>query len=202
MAWQAERKHSGLRFTKVWHTRPGLFPGAPELRPIVKRPAVRSGRVRIAALSLLVGLGSLFGCSSPGFLPGTGRPMDAAVLGAMIDQASAVNRVPKSLIAAVIQAESHGDPSAISRAGAQGIMQLMPGTSIQYGVANPFDARENIEGGARYLRDLLRRYKGNVKLAVAAYNAGPGAVDAAHGIPPFAETRAYVSRVVAATATR
>ncbi|GAC1546032.1 MAG: hypothetical protein NVS2B17_28930 [Candidatus Velthaea sp.] len=151
---------------------------------------------------MLVGLGSLFGCSSPGFLPGTGRPMDPAALSALIDQAAVVNRVPRTLIAAVINAESHGDPSAISRAGAQGIMQLMPATAIQYGVVNPFDARENIDGGSRFLHDLLNRYKGNVKLAVAAYNAGPGAVDAAHGIPPFAETRAYVSRVVAATASR
>jgi len=153
-------------------------------------------------LLLLVGLGSLFGCSSPGFLPGSGRPMDAATLNALIDQASATSRVPRTLIAAVISAESHGDPSAISRAGAQGIMQLMPGTAEQYGVVNPFDARENIAGGSAYLHDLLRRYKGNVKLAVAAYNAGPGAVDAARGIPPFAETRAYVARVIAATESR
>jgi len=120
----------------------------------------------------------------------------------MIDDAAVMNNVPRTLIAAVIEAESHGDPSAVSRAGAQGIMQLMPGTAIEYGVSNPFNARENIAGGSRYLHDLLHRYKGNLKLAVAAYNAGPGAVDAAHGIPPFAETRAYVSRVVAAAATR
>jgi soluble lytic murein transglycosylase-like protein len=128
--------------------------------------------------------------------------MNTATLNALIDQAAANQRVPRNLIAAVIIAESHGDPSAISRAGAQGIMQLMPGTAIQYGVVNPFDAAQNIAGGSAYLHDLLRRYKGNVKLAVAAYNAGPGAVDAAHGIPPFAETRAYVARVIAASASQ
>ncbi len=97
----------------------------------------------------------------------------------------------------MIRAESHGDPSAISRAGAQGLMQLMPETAVQYGVLNPFDPFANVEGGTRYMHDLLKRYRGNVKLALAAYNAGPAAVDARHGIPPFAETRAYVARVVA-----
>jgi hypothetical protein len=184
----------------------GLGQASNVLRPKfggqVKRHIRRSGLSRIAALTLLFSLGSLFGCSSPGFLPGSGRPMNTATLNALIDQAAANQRVPRNLIAAVIIAESHGDPSAISRAGAQGIMQLMPGTAIQYGVVNPFDAAQNIAGGSAYLHDLLRRYKGNVKLAVAAYNAGPGAVDAAHGIPPFAETRAYVARVIAASASQ
>jgi soluble lytic murein transglycosylase-like protein len=159
---------------------------------------MRSGGSRFALLAVVVAIGSLAGCGgSGGFLPGTGRPLESATLSRLIDTYAKANAVPRPLVAAVIDAESHGDPSAISRAGAQGIMQLMPGTSRQYGVANPFDAAENIDGGTRFLHDMLHRYKGNVKLAVAAYNAGPGAVDAAHGIPPFAETRAYVARVVA-----
>ncbi len=152
-------------------------------------------------LPLVLGVfvtGLLFGCSSPGgsFVPFVGRSMDAASLRTLTDAAALRNAVPAALVTAVIDAESHGDPSAVSRAGAEGIMQLMPGTALTYGVANPFDASANIEGGTRYLHDLLRRYRGNVKLALAAYNAGPGAVDAAHGIPAFPETRAYVKRVV------
>jgi soluble lytic murein transglycosylase-like protein len=148
----------------------------------------------------MVGLvvGSLLGCSSESFMPGTGRPLDSARLAGLVGAAGRLHAVSPELIAAVVSVESHGDPSAISRAGAQGIMQLMPATALQYGVVNPFDPAQNIDGGTRFLRDLLRRYRGNVRLALAAYNAGPGAVDAAHGIPQFAETRAYVARVVAA----
>jgi soluble lytic murein transglycosylase-like protein len=145
---------------------------------------------------------SLFGCSSDGLLPGLGRSLDTATLDRLVATAAHAHAVPARLISAVIATESHGDPSAVSRAGAQGIMQLMPATSLQYGVVNPFDAAQNIEGGTRYLHDLLRRYHGRVTLAIAAYNAGPGSVDAAHGIPAFAETRAYVARVVAAMPAR
>jgi soluble lytic murein transglycosylase-like protein len=101
----------------------------------------------------------------------------------------------------MIETESHGDPSAISRAGAQGLMQLMPDTAATYGVVNAFDPTDNVSGGCRYMRDLLRRYHHNVSLALAAYNAGPGAVDASHGVPPYSETRAYVARVTAALRT-
>lgn len=115
----------------------------------------------------------------------------------MVDEASTRNRVPARLAHAIVEAESDGDPQAISRAGAMGLMQILPGTARAYRVSDPFDPWQNLLGGTRYLHDLLVRYHGNVKLAVAAYNAGPAAVDRYHGIPPFHETRAYVSRVLA-----
>lgn len=102
-----------------------------------------------------------------------------------------------SLLHAVIRAESAYDPSAVSRAGAQGLMQLMPGTAARYGVQNSFDPAENIRGGAAYLRDLLDMFDQDVKLALAGYNAGEGAV-IKHGrqIPPYAETQDYVRKVL------
>jgi soluble lytic murein transglycosylase-like protein len=147
-------------------------------------------------LALVVG--SLFGCSQGGFLPGGPHALPAGQLSALIDTTAHQFGVKPSLISAVIDAESHGDPAAISRAGAMGLMQLMPATSSQYGVADPFDAQANVAGGVHYLHDLLHRYHGNVSYALAAYNAGPGLVDAAHGIPAISETRSYVARITAA----
>jgi soluble lytic murein transglycosylase-like protein len=119
-------------------------------------------------------------------------------LRSLVAGASHAYGVKPGLVYAVIDAESGGDPAAISRAGAMGLMQLMPGTSSDYGVGDPFDPRANVNGGVRYLRDLLQRYHGNVSYALAAYNAGPGEVDAVHGIPAFPETRSYVARITAA----
>jgi soluble lytic murein transglycosylase-like protein len=124
--------------------------------------------------------------------------MDSATLSGIVTAQAKQTGLSPALINAMIQVESHGDPAAISRAGAQGLMQLMPDTAATYGVANSFDPYENVSGGCRYMHALLVRYHHNVALALAAYNAGPGVVDAAHGIPSFPETRAYVSRVTAA----
>jgi len=130
-------------------------------------------------------------------MPNSPHSIDNPTLSRIIATQSARTGVPVKLITAVIHAESNGDPSAVSRTGAQGLMQLMPATAIAYGVVNSFDPLENVTAGTSYLRDLLERYHHNVRLALAAYNAGPGAVDAFHGIPPFSETRIYVARVTA-----
>lgn len=141
-------------------------------------------------------LSLLYGCSGAGYLPYAPHALNPSAINALVGDASQSNGVPPGLLRAVLMAESAGDPSAISEAGAQGLMQLMPGTSASCGIANPFDATQNVQCGAGYLGSLLRRYHHNVTLAVAAYNAGPGAVDHYGGVPPYPETRAYVVRVL------
>ena len=103
--------------------------------------------------------------------------------------------VDESIVRAIIHAESAFNPRALSRVGAQGLMQLMPATASRFGVSNAFDAAQNIRGGVRYLAWLLKRFDGNLTLAAAGYNAGEGAVDKYGGVPPYNETQRYVQRV-------
>ncbi|MBY0400903.1 lytic transglycosylase domain-containing protein [Myxococcota bacterium] len=113
----------------------------------------------------------------------------------LILQVASQHGVQPGLVKAVIAAESNFRPHAVSRVGAQGLMQLMPATAADLGVERPFGVVENIDGGVRYLRAMLDRF-GDVARALAAYNAGPGAVDRHRGVPPYAETRAYIRRVL------
>lgn len=116
-------------------------------------------------------------------------------LDAIFDEASQLYQVPVQLLKAVGKAESNFNANAVSPAGAQGVMQLMPATAASLGVEDPFDARSNIMGGARYLAEKLRQYNGDIDLTLAAYNAGSGNVAKFGGIPPFTETQNYVKKV-------
>jgi soluble lytic murein transglycosylase-like protein len=114
----------------------------------------------------------------------------------MVHETAEKHRIDPALVRAVIEAESNWNPSAVSRKGALGLMQLVPGTAERFGVADAFNPQQNVEGGVRYLRALLQRYNGDLNRSLAAYNAGEYAVDRARGIPWFPETRNYVQKVV------
>ena len=114
----------------------------------------------------------------------------------LIAQAGAEHNLDVDLLASVVRAESGGNVRAVSRTGAQGLMQLMPATAAELGVTDSFRADQNINGGTAYLDALLIRYHDHLALALAAYNAGPAAVDKYHGVPPYRETRVYVARVI------
>jgi len=151
-----------------------------------------------ALLGVLGLLSLLYGCGGGGYLPYVPRSLNSLEISSLVYRASLNTGAPPGLLRAVMMAESSGDPTAISLAGAEGLMQLMPGTAAGCGISDAFDPNQNVACGAGYLKQLLDRYHGNVTLAVAAYNAGPGAVDKYHGVPPYPETQAYVARVISA----
>jgi hypothetical protein len=126
----------------------------------------------------------------------TDGKLSAADLHEMLAEAGEQHHLDADLLASVVKAESNGNTRAVSRAGARGLMQLMPKTAKEEGVDDSFEAHENVRGGSSYLNELLIKYHDNIALALAAYNAGPAAVDKYHGIPPYHETRAYVARVI------
>ncbi|MGD0868241.1 MAG: lytic transglycosylase domain-containing protein [Bryobacteraceae bacterium] len=123
-------------------------------------------------------------------------PIDDAVAAPLIETAAKANQIQVQLLHAVIEQESAFHPCAVSSKGAQGLMQLMPDTAGSLGVKDPFDPQQSIEAGARYLKQLLDKYKGDLKLSLGAYNAGPAAVDAAGAIPDIPETRDYVDAIL------
>lgn len=114
----------------------------------------------------------------------------------IINRVADKHRIDRELVHVVIRAESNYDAFAISSAGAMGLMQLMPATARQYGVQNVFDPAQNIEGGVRYLKDLVRLYNGQTRLVLAAYNAGQEAVRKYKGIPPYPETKSYIAGIM------
>ncbi len=124
-----------------------------------------------------------------------GRAFSPQDIDAAIDQAASRHNVDPNLVRAVIKVESNFNPNAVSRKGAMGLMQLMPQTARQLRVANPFDPQQNVDAGVRHLKQLMESYGGDVRLTLAAYNAGQGAVARSAGVPHFAETRNYVKRI-------
>ena len=113
----------------------------------------------------------------------------------MVQEAADRHQIDPALVHAMIEQESAWNPNAVSKKGALGLMQLMPGTAAELGVTDPFDPGQNIDGGVRYLRTLLERFRGDLDKTLAAYNAGGGSVDRAGGVPNYPETRAYVQKI-------
>jgi soluble lytic murein transglycosylase-like protein len=122
--------------------------------------------------------------------------LSEADLGEILTRAGKAHNLDVDLLASVVKAESGGNTHAVSRAGARGLMQLMPGTASTLGVEDSYEPNQNVRGGSAYLDALLTQYHDNLALALAAYNAGPEAVSKYHGVPPFHETQAYVARVI------
>ena len=132
-------------------------------------------------------------------LPVTTKPPEikpTADLNQIVNSASDKHMIDADLIASVIRAESDFNPKAKSPKGAQGLMQLMPGTASKLGVTDVYDPAANVDGGTQYLRELLLKYNGDIAKALAAYNAGPKRVEQYHGVPPYRETRTYVARII------
>lgn len=125
-----------------------------------------------------------------------GPSLDGTPYGEIIAAASEAHGVNPMLVRALIQVESKFRPTARSRKGAMGLMQLMPSTAREYNVRNPFEPKANIEAGIKHLKSLIDRFGSSVELALAAYNAGPGAVEKFNGVPPYRETRNYVTRIL------
>jgi soluble lytic murein transglycosylase-like protein len=154
---------------------------------------VRAARSAAAEVDQL--LGKTSGDSEAQFFNLPRRSFTPTEIDAAIDQSAARHNVDPNLVRAVIKVESNFNPNAVSRKGAMGLMQLMPQTARQLNVTNPFDPEQNVDAGVRHLKRLMESYGGDVRLSLAAYNAGAGAVARSAGVPRFAETRNYVKRI-------
>lgn len=130
------------------------------------------------------------------------EPIADAAVGPLIEKAAKAQNVESGLIRAVIEQESAFRPCAVSPRGAQGLMQIMPETARELQVADPFDPEQNIQAGAKYLKQLIEKYKGDLEQALAAYNAGPATVDQAGGVPEIPETKGYVESILEKTGKR
>src|SRR5215470_3709457 len=172
----------------------GLFPWGGVAQAQIVRYQGPVGRLYFTNLPLPPG--SIPTVMSRPTLSATRLATQAPVL-PLIQRLAQQYSVDPHLVRAIITVESNFDPHAVSRAGAQGLMQLMPDTAARYRVEDPFDPHANIEGGIRYLRDLLRLFPSDLRYVLAAYNAGEGAVQQYGGIPPYPETQRYVERVLA-----
>src|ERR1017187_2770367 len=158
------------------------------------KPVPTSGAVMRAARSAASEVSSYFDGRAQAH-PTLNRAFTQQDIDAAIDAAAARHHVDPSLVRSVVKVESNFNPNAVSRKGAMGLMQLMPSTARSLNVSNPFDPQQNVDAGVRHLRKLLDSYGGNVRLSLAAYNAGAGAVARSAGVPHFRETQDYVRRI-------
>jgi hypothetical protein len=176
---------------------PALSQIASTTDPGGRRMFINAEPVQTVKLTPMKPHASIYMPGESSFL-GQNRPsvsMDRDGVEKLVREAAERHQVDPALVRAVIETESNWNPSAVSRKGALGLMQLIPTTAQRFGANDAFSPKQNVDAGVKYLKTLLERYNGNLDLALAAYNAGEGAVDRAHGVPAYRETRNYVQKV-------